>query len=308
MIFVRFVLFWTDTVNEFMTKNGPLIAGAIAFYTLFAMFPLFLAVISILGFVMGPRPEEAQLELARKMAEVLPVSSDFISREVETVVTARTITGIAGVLGLLWASTAVFAAIRKGINAAWGIRKTRPFLKERLIDFTLVLGAGVLLLAVLFSAAALGVLRETAHVLAPDSELFGDRLWDLASRLLLPAMSFLTFLVLYLYLPNTNVRLQDVWPGALMASLAFDMANLAFVWYIRTFPVAYNLIYGSVGTVLALLTWVYLSAIIVLFGALVTSRYAAYAASLDSDHQSLKLLWTGFSRVRLRVVGSSTVG
>ena len=300
MVLVRFILFCADTVNDFLNRNCPYIAGAISFYTLFSMFPLFLAIISVLGYILGPQAE--QEKLAQDIAEVLPVSSEYVSQTMQGVVSARAITGIASIFGLLWAATAAFGAMRKGINAAWGIRKTRPFLKERLIDFALVLGAGVVTLAVLFSASALGVLREVTDLLAPESEYFTAYVWDLLARLLFPGLAFLTFLILYRYLPNTEVRVRDVWPGALLASMAFAGTNLGFVWYVKTYPFVYNVIYGSVGAVIALLTWVYLSAIILLFGALVTSRYAAYAASLGSQQYSLKVLWSGFARVRLRVV------
>jgi membrane protein len=92
----------------------------------------------------------------------------------------------------------------------------------------------------------------------------------------------------------------------LIASLAFDGVKWGFLWYVKTFPV-YNVVYGSVGAVMALLTWVYVSAIILLFGALATSRYAGYSARVR-DVQGLKLLWTGLSRVRLRVVASTEAG
>jgi len=170
MLFVRFVLFCADTVNDYLGKNCPYIGAAISFYTLFSIFPLFLAFVSGLGFILGARSEEQQLNLAREVAEILPVSSAFISETVEGVVSARAITGIAGFFGLLWAATAAFGAIRKGINAAWGIKTPRPFLKERLIDFALVLGAGLLLLIVLFTGPALGILREITQVIAPESE------------------------------------------------------------------------------------------------------------------------------------------
>ena len=305
MAFVRLVLFGSDIFNEFLSKNCPYLASAIAFWTLFSIFPLFLAVISVLGFVLGPQTEEAKL--AQDIADVLPVSSEYISQTIQGVVSARAITGIASLFGLLWAATAAFGAIRKGINAAWGIRKTRPFLKERLMDFTLVLGAGVMMFAVLFSAPALGVLQQVTAVVAPTSEIFTNFLWDLLAALLFPITAFLTFLLLYRYLPNTDVRLTEVWPGALLASMAFTGANLGFVWYVKTYPFVYNVVYGSVGAIIALLTWVYVSAIILLLGALVTSRYAAYTASLGSRQYSLKILWTGFSRVRLRVIEPARV-
>ena len=307
MVFIRFILFCAGAFNDFLGRNCPQFAGAISFYMLFSIFPLMLAIISVLGYALGPRAEAEQLELARSIAEVLPVSSEFVSETVEGLVSARAITGVASVFGLLWGATAVFGAIRKGINAAWGIRKTRPFLKERLIDFALVLGAGVVLLAVLFSAPALALLREATQVLAPKSELINGLVWSLVAKLLLPTLSFVAFLVLYRFLPNTDASVRNVWPWALLASLAFGGANLGFVWYVRTFPI-YNVVYGPIGALLALLTWVYLSAIILLFGALLASRYSAYVSSLGAETQSLKLLLTGFWRVRLRVVESTGTG
>lgn len=305
MTFVRFILFWIDTTNEFLSNNCPYIAGAIAFYTLFAIFPLLLAIISVLGYL-GPSTEEAQLELAIQISNTIPVSSDYIGETVSGVVSARAVTGIASIFGMLWAATAAFGAIRKGINAAWGIKTPRPFLKERLIDFALVLGAGTLLLAVLFSSPALAIAREATDILAPESEFFSHLIWNVAAGLLLPSLAFVTFLVLYKFLPNTYVSLSHVWPGALVASIAFDAANLSFVWYVQNYG-HYNLVYGSVSTILALLAWVYLSAIILLLGALVTSRYTAYVASLPEHRHNFKVLWTGFSRVRLRVVDAGPV-
>ena len=236
-----------------------------------------------------------------RTADIIPVSSDFIGETVSSVFRARVVTGIVSILGLLWAATVVFGAIRKGINAAWGITKPRPFLKERLIDFGLVIGAGILLLIVLFSPPTLGIVRGASGVLAPESEYFNHAMWNVIARLILPALAYVTFLVLYKFIPNTSVKLSNVWAGALLASLAFDFANLCFVWYVQNYG-HYNLLYGSVGTILATLTWVYLSAIILLLGALVTSRYSTYVESLPEHLHSLKVIWTGFSRVRLRVV------
>ena len=99
--------------------------------------------------------------------------------------------------------------------------------------------------------------------------------------------------------------MAQVWPGALTAAIALTGANEALVWYFGTFPLAYNVVYGPVGAIMALLTWAYLSAIILLFGALITATYSQYAASLGSHRHDPRVLWTGFSRVRLRVVEPS---
>ena len=304
MYFVRFVLFCTDAVNDFLAKNCPYIAGAISFYALFSFFPLVLAIISVAGYVRGS--EAAQTELAREIAEVVPVSKEFVSDTVEGVVSARAFTGIVSIVGLLWAASAAFGAIRKGINAAWGIKKTRPFLKEHLMDVTLVLGAGLMMMAVLFATPIFAFLREITDRVAPEANVASDLFWGLAAQMLASMLTFLTVVLLYRFLPNTHVRLSDVWPVALLSAVALEGAKWGFVWYVKTFPV-YNLVYGSVGAIMALLTWVYVSAIILLFGALVTSRYVAYAANVQEGHV-LKLVWMGLSRVRLRVAASPDVG
>ena len=295
-----------DLVKDYLNRNCPYMAGAISYYTLFSMFPLFLAVTSVLGYILGPNAT-TDVVLAKKVAEVLPVSSDFVSESVEGIVSTRAITGVASILGLLLSATAAFGAIRKGINTAWGIKTSRPFLKERLIDFALAVGAGIVLLIVLFSAPAFGVLREVSVVLAPHSSLFDNFVWTMIPRLVSPVISFLAFMILYRFLPNTAVSLSCVWPWALLVSLGLHLANLGFVWYVQEFA-HYNVVYGSVGAVLALLTWVYLSAMIVLFGAVITSRYTAYVSNIEKENRSHKILWTGFCRVNLRIVESAGTG
>ena len=303
--FIRFLLFCADTVGEFLDKNCPNMAGAISFYTLFSLFPLILAMISIAGFVLGPTAERDQL--AMEMAAVIPVSAEFISDTMQGVVRTRAITGIASVLGLLWASTSAFGAMRKGINAAWGIRKHRPFLKERLIDFSLTVGAGMLMLGIIFVAPTIGFFSEITSYFTQGSIDITTTLWDLVARLVMPIITFGAFLVLYRFLPNTKVAIADVWMGALLGAVAFEGAKWGFVTYVKAFP-AYNAVYGPISAVMALLTWVYLSAIILLFCALLTSRHARYLAksrALNDEERGLKLLWTGLSRVRLRDVVSS---
>jgi membrane protein len=302
---VRFLLFCIDTTNEFLGRNCPFIAGAIAFYTLFSLFPLILGIVSVLSFF-GPSSEQEQAKLVESIAAVLPVSSDYIGQQIQSVVRTRAITGVFSFLVLVWASSTAFGAIRKGINAAWGIRKTRPYLKERLIDITLVFGAGIVVVIILFSTAAIGVLREVVQALDPQAQGISPGIWQWLSGLITPVISFITFVVLYVFIPNTGVKFRDAWPGALVASVAFYAANWGFVWYVTTYgPTTYNLLYGSIGGVVALLTWAYLSSIIVLLGALITSKYTSYSADIQDGPDRLYLLWTGFTRVRLRIVESS---
>jgi membrane protein len=303
MYFARFVLFCADAINDFMYKNCPYVAGAIAFYTMFSLFPLFLAILSILGFLLGPEAEQALL--VEQIAEVIPVSSDFIETTLRGIVSARTITGVTAIVGLIWASTAAFGAIRKGVNNAWGIRKTRPFLRERIMDVSLVAGAALLVILLLFITPVFGVLRELSSIVAPNSFFQNELLWDIATKIFSPIISFGIFILLYYFIPNTKVLLRNVWPSALAVALAFWVVNQGFVWYVQTYPV-HNAVYGPVGAILALLTWVYISSIILLFGALLCSRYTGYmtkyGAMNGNGGNSLAFILTAGNRVRLRTV------
>lgn len=265
------------------------------------MFPLGLAVISTLGFLIGPGAERA--DLAKQIADVLPVSNELVGTTMEGIVSARAITGIASFLGLVWASSAAFSAVRKGINTAWGVTRPRPFIRERLIDIALVFGAGLLVLIILFTAPIIGVVREIVEFFVPDGELPGDLIWDIVTRLVSPMLAFTSILTLYRWMPNTNVKIVYVIPGALISSVCFISAQLGFIWYVSSFSF-YNVIYGSIGALMALLAWVYLSALILLFGAQITSMFHQYAVS-DGRDKGFKNFWLGFGRVRIKIVPAS---
>jgi len=271
--FVAFILFCRDTINEFLDKNCPHVAAAISFYALLAFFPLVLAAISILGFVLGPSVDATQI--AKEVGKLVPVSEEAVTTSIEQVVQARGVTGIVAAFGLLWTGSAVFGAIRKGINTAWGIRQPRSFLHERLIDLSLALGAGLLFLISASFTAVINFFEEIVALLSPESTLKLAFVWGQVAALAPALLSLLAFLLLYWLLPNTRVRLRHVWPGAVAATVAFQTVTNVFVLYVGRYS-TYNVIYGPLGTVVAIMIWVYFSAIILLFCALLAAKHSAY--------------------------------
>ena len=291
MVLIRIILFTVEAVKLFLHKNCQYMAAAISFYALFSMFPLGLAVISIIGFLIGTDPEST--ELAQEIADVLPVSNELVGSTMEGIVSARAITGIASFIGLIWASSAAFSALRKGINAAWGVTMPRPFLRERLIDIGLVFCAGMLILLILFTTPIIGVVREVVENISPEGQIPADNVWDIISRLASPLLIFGSILLLYRWMPNTKIVINYVIPGALVVSIFFIAAQYVFIWYVKTFPV-YNIVYGSVGALMALLAWVYFSSLILLFGAQATSMFHEYGISQTRPK--------GLSKARIRIV------
>ena len=289
MFLVRLAITIGYGVNIFLTRNCHYIAAAIAFYTLFSFFPLVLAVTF---FFQGISENVDELNLAKGIAGVVPVSTGFLVQTVEGVAGSRAVTGSLGLIGLIWASTSAFTAIRKGINTAWGVQKPRAFLSERLLDFGLAIGGGLVLMVLLYVSPVISLISELNPEILNRSE-FISGIWLITQKLVLPVISFLAFLLLYKVLPNSLVSWRDGWLGALVTSLVFDLVNWTFVSYVTNFPV-YDLIYGPIGAVLALLAWVYISATILLFGAMVTSFYVSKGKGLN-DLSRLKMHFSEIS-------------
>ena len=272
-LFWRFILICANITNTYLGNSGPHHAAAITYYALFSLIPLTLAIMFILGtFFTGSDALEARLSLA--VNTLLPVSDETLGDALNVLDRTRAVAGILGVLGLLWVSTTVFGAIRKGVNTLWGISQPRRFFHEKLIDFSFTAGAGLLLVVLIALTAGMGVLGEFASTLrtgSPDSDWLSAMLLTVLS----PFISLTVFLFIYRYLPNTKVTFRQIWPGALMATAAFEGWKGVFLWYTSAFPV-YDTVYGPVGALIALLTWIYISANILLVGSLVTSRYSAF--------------------------------
>ncbi len=293
--FWRFILICADLTNSFLDKNGPHLAAAITYYALFSLIPLTLAIMFILGtFFSGSEGLETRFALA--VNTLLPVSDDTVAETLQALARTRTVTGVLGILGLLWVATTVFGAIRKGVNTLWGIRQSRRFFHERLIDISFTAGAGLLMVVPIALTAGLAVLGEFGSTLRTGSA-GSDRLENYLSYALSPFISLTVFLFIYRYLPNIKVTFREVWPGALMTTMAFEGWKGVFLWYNHTFPI-YDTVYGPVGALVALLTWIYISANILLVGALVTSRYSAYLSTKVEEKAQqlligLRKLWAG---------------
>jgi membrane protein len=271
--FWRFILICADITNTYLSKNGPQLSAAITYYALFSLIPLTLAIMFILG-TFYQESESLELRLSLAVNTLMPVSRETVSEALESMASHRAVTGSLGIAGLIWVSTTVFGAMRKSVNTLWGISQPRRFFHEKLIDFAFTAGAGLLLVVPIALTAGAGVLWHFTSALRTGS-VDGGGLSSLLLNILPPFFTLMAFMFIYRYLPNTRVTFREIWPATLLTALAFEGWKAVFLWYTRSFPV-YDTMYGPVGALVALLTWIYISANILLVGALVTSRYSSY--------------------------------
>jgi membrane protein len=188
-------------LRDFTRNNCPYVAAGIAYWTLFSIFPLVLAGIAILGFLYVS-PEE-QSEVVEGVLGLVPVSADYLTSLIEEVSRARGTLGVLAVVGLLWGGTAVFSAVRKGINHSWHIGQPHNFVLERAIDSIMLLG--VTLLAFILAVFTTNVIGFSTFAATP--EWLGG---NVIGKVLLEIVALVTtcgvLAALYRYVPNTRVE------------------------------------------------------------------------------------------------------
>ncbi|MEE9401101.1 MAG: YihY/virulence factor BrkB family protein [Dehalococcoidia bacterium] len=267
-------------VNEFLADNCPHLAAAVSFYLLLSLFPLVLVAISIFGFIM--KDPSAAAKVTEAITGFIPVSTDFVEGTLLAVSRSWGAAGIIATVGLIWAGMAVFNAIRKSLNTAWGVRQPRPFFHERLMEFLMMIGLGALMLMSLGLTTAFKVIREASLPVFGERLMDGSLVWHSAVIATSVFITFLGVLFLYKLVPNTKVHWRHAAIGALAAAVLFEIVKNVFVWFVANFA-TYSLVYGSVGVIIALMTWAYISVVILLFCAKLTSVYPRVRPALATE-------------------------
>jgi membrane protein len=175
---------------------------------------------------------------------------------------------------VLWAGSWVFAVVERALNRIWGA-SSRTFLHGRALTVGMVLAVGLLLSASVVVTSVLIALRDIANRLSPRQierytllTSVGSAFWQVVFFAASYIVTVALFVLVYRFMPRANVTLRDTLPGAFLAGLLWELAKYIFAWSLGYFH--YDQIYGSVGAVVAVLTWSYVSSLILLFGAQMT--------------------------------------
>jgi len=172
------------------------------------------------------------------------------------------------ILIFIWGASALFSAVSLAINRAWDIRQYhRHFFIRKASELGMVLGIGILFLLSLGTSAIILIIFKALNLPAADLIIV-----DLGSRLAAFVLILIVFLLLYKLIPNTRTYWRYVWPGALLAAILFEIARTMFIFYINNLA-NYQLIYGSIASIIVLLVWIYYSAFIMILGAEFTFQY-----------------------------------
>jgi membrane protein len=253
-----------DAFERFGETKATQAAAGLAYYTFFSLFPLLLLLISLTSSIL--QGDQAQQQTISFIQEAVPVSQQLLEQNIDRVLDLRGTVGIIGLVSLLWSASGAFTILSQNINRAWARAEDRNFLQKRLIGFGIIGGIVLLLLLSLASTTLVNLMPQLTSPLQ-ELGISVSSLWSLGARLISWLFTFGMFLALYHWVPNTGVSWQAAAWGAGIAGLGWELAKAGFAWYLRSGLASYELVYGSLGTVVALLFWIFLSGNVALLGA-----------------------------------------
>jgi membrane protein len=173
-------------------------------------------------------------------------------------------------VALLWSASRLFAALRRALTVAWDADRHHRLVHGKLVDlFAVLVLPGLAIVSVGASGvidAARFVVEQAGQMIPVIGYFATESGAGVIGRFVPLAVSTLTFALTYVLLPNTPVPWREALPGAALAAVLFEILKVGFAWY-ATNLATFNVVYGSLGTVIAAMLWIYLSAIVLLIGA-----------------------------------------
>ena len=264
---------WKDiawrTYSEISDNNIFLASGGVTYAVLLSLFPALAALVSIYGLVMDPNQIAAQVNA---LGGILPDQTrQLIEQELHQLVSAsHGALGFGAVLGIVlafWSASRGMSGLMSALDIAYEETESRSFLRFNMVALGLTvcfLVGGVLVLALI---AGLPTVAQFMQLGGTLRWLFLLAQWPILIALWIVALA-----VLYRYAPDRK-KPQWRWvsPGAITATLVWIIASVAFTVYVANFS-SYNATYGSLGSVVVLLTWLYISSFAVLLGAVINAQ------------------------------------
>jgi membrane protein len=253
------------SLHQFHENDLFTSAAAMSYFGLMALFPALLLMLAISNQL------AIATELLTHAVEVYPGSGAFLRETIRSLSSVGTGVIITCVVITLWAGSWVFAVIERALNRIWGTT-SRTFLHGRALTIGMIGIVGLLLASSVLVTSIVVALREMTGRLSPRQIQRYPLLLSVGSVFwqgIFAAVSFLVtvslFVLVYRFMPRTEVTFREVLPGAFLAGVLWEVSKYLFAWSLSYFH--YDQIYGSVGAVVAVLTWSYVSSLILLFGA-----------------------------------------
>jgi membrane protein len=256
-----------EALVKFLQEDSLMVSASIAYHSLLAIFPLLLLLLGVSGLYIHHYELVGGLSIV--LQRYLPVRTDFLMQNLVGISRAYGKIGLISFVLLLWSSAGMFVPLEKALNRAWEVEKGRSWWRSRLLAFEMAATVGFLLLISSLMVGGEVLFRKwLGGALAPSMRFLGIFIFHLLTATTSFFVALVAFAVLFQRLPNRPMRLRQAMPGALLTTLLWEAARWLFTILLPHFN--YRQVYGSIGVVVALMTWSYISSAVILFGAQVS--------------------------------------
>src|SRR5207244_1699825 len=261
----------SHAVHQFHENDLFTSAAAMSYFGLMTLFPALLLLLALSNRV------TAGTEMIAHVVQVYPGSSKFLRDTIRSLSGISTGVVITCAVIVLWAGSWVFSVVERALNRVWGTTH-RTFLHGRALTLAMIGIVGLLLSVSVLVTSILVGLQEIAGRVSPRQlenyrllSTVGSVFWQVVFALVSLLVTLALFVIVYRFMLNAHVTFRDTIPGAVIGGLLWEAAKYAFAWSLNYFH--YDQIYGSVGAVVAVLTWGYVSSLVLLFGAQLTGVF-----------------------------------
>ncbi|WP_226671866.1 YihY/virulence factor BrkB family protein [Rossellomorea aquimaris] len=237
------------------------LAAQIAYYFLLSLFPLLIFIVTLLPYL--PVEQGDILGLVRDFAPGETMS--MIEETLQDVMSNRN-SGLLSVsiIATIWSASNGMNAIVKSLNRAYDVEETRSFIATRLMSILLTFA----MILVFVIALLLPVFGKQIGLFLFSQFGFSDQflaIWNGIRWAISPIILFIIFVGLYYFAPSKRIKCLSAFPGAIFATLGWVLVSLAFSYYVGSFG-NYSATYGSIGGIIVLMIWFYLTGIIIMIG------------------------------------------
>nr|WP_255673214.1 YihY/virulence factor BrkB family protein [Flavobacterium sp. EDS] len=279
------------TFLEFNDDNAIKLSAALAYYTIFALPPLLIIIITICGVFFGEDAVAGEL-----YGQINGLVGDSAAIQIQETIKNVQLSGsnvlatIFGVGMLLIGASGVFAEIQSSINFIWGLRAKpnkglKKFIQNRLMSFSMIVSVGFLMLVSLFVSTILDLMSARLKLYFPESTVY---LFNVINLIIILISITLLFAIIFKALPDGIIKWKDAFIGASCTAVLFMIGKFAIGFYLGSSTTAS--VYGAAGSVIIILVWVYYSAIILYFGAEFTKVYAkSYGGNIYPNEYSVEI-------------------
>ncbi|CAH2715598.1 hypothetical protein BACCIP111895_02782 [Neobacillus rhizosphaerae] len=247
----------------------PGLSAQLAYFLLLSLFPLLIVLFTLLPYF--PIPHQDMLGLISDFAPV--EAMDLIEKNVDEIMNHRNGGLLSfGIIGTIWSASNGINAIVRAFNKAYNVKESRSFIVSRGVAILLTFGLiFVFILAIILPVFGKEIGLFLFSKLGYTTEFI--KLWNTLSWLVSAIILFLIFTGLYWIAPNVRLRCRSALPGAIFATMGWIISSIGLSFYVENFS-NFSLTYGSIGTIIVLMIWLYITAFIIIIGGEINAFYS----------------------------------